>query len=86
MQWIRNKSSDTVLYGIRYFSCVSIKASNMGFNYVFPVGGVRYTQDEKYSDILVKSFRLTKPYYAEEFNNIEECEEILIKDKDLESI
>lgn len=74
MQWIRKESNNNKLIGIRYFSCASERASDMGFNYVFPVSGQKDSRYEQYCEILAKSFKLTKPVYIHEFNSIFDCE------------
>ena len=88
MQWAREKSrgSDQTpcrkLYGFRYFSCASLAASELGFNYVFPTGGEgdvdSQNQDPpKFCDILTKSFYLTKPVYIQDHQSIDDCERFL---------
>lgn len=78
MQWVRRELSEgnqkhNQLIGIRYFSCASNKASDMGFNYVFPTSG---KQDRKlpFCSVLMKAFKLTKPVFIHEFENEAECE------------
>ncbi len=45
MQWVRSEIDQSgygdynQLIGIRYFSCASVRASDIGFNYVFPTSG-----------------------------------------------
>lgn len=81
MQWARhelsvgNKKYDQLI-GIRYFSCASNKASDMGFNYVFPTSG---KQDIKlpFCSVLMKAFKMTKPVYIHEFFSVAECERFL---------
>jgi hypothetical protein len=83
MQWVRNelepRSHDDIdqLIGIRYFSCASVKASNMGFNYVFPTSGRQKSYDCPYCSVLAKAFRLTSPVYIKDFNSLHECENFL---------
>lgn len=80
MQWVRceiaaNRGEDyDHLIGIRYFSCASVKASNMGFNYVFPTSGQQKSADLPYCSVLAKAFRLTNPIYIHEYENIAMCE------------
>lgn len=80
MQWVRNEigsnKSDEYdqLVGIRYFSCASKKASNMGFNYVFPTSGQQKSADLPYCSVLAKAFRLTNPVYIHEYDNLHTCE------------
>ena len=83
MQWVRNKINMKKLMGIRYFSCASYKASEMGFNYVFPVSGENY---KNYCAILVKAFNWTLPVYIHEYETIGKCEEFLINDNNIASI
>lgn len=79
MQWIRkqNEDSGNKLYGIRYFSCSSIKASDLGFNYVFPTSGVGHEKNSNFCKTLVDSFLLTKPIYIHEFEDASDCEKYL---------
>lgn len=92
MQWVRNEigsnSNDEYdqLVGIRYFSCASIKASDMGFNYVFPTSGQQKSAELPYCAVLTKAFRLTNPVYIHEYDNLYECEYNLKKSKDFDSI
>ena len=72
--------------GIRYFSCASMKASKMGFNYVFPTSGEKMNADSQYCDVLSKTFVLTKPVYIRDFDSIEECEQELKRSTDLQEI
>lgn len=86
MQWIRsemaiNQPNDCAeLIGIRYFSCASMKASDMGFNYVFSTSGQRMSQDMPYCPVLARSFRTTIPKYVHEYESIRACELALKKD------
>jgi|GEM_PF-435333 len=77
MQWIRSQSNESNLFGIRYFSCASLLASDKGFNYVFPTSGDRLNDKYDYCNILSKSFRFSEPYYVHEFDNLERCEKFL---------
>ena len=83
MQWVRSKLCSCVdeerdqLIGIRYFSCASVKASEMGFNYVFPTSGKQKSSDLPYCSVLAKSFRLSKPVYIHEYDGIYACQEFL---------
>ena len=90
MQWVRSEMQATKkhknqLVGIRYFSCSSIRASDMGFNYVFPTSGEQ-RKDKPYCPVLTDAFRLTKPHYIHEYSNIEQCQNALINDLDVEHI
>ena len=80
MQWIRNRYERDELFGVRYFSCASARASDLGFNYVFPVSGKRYKTDSQFCDVLAKSFRLTAPKYIHEYQTWADCENELLCD------
>lgn len=90
MQWVRSeigsqqddKDEYDQLIGIRYFSCASDKASNMGFNYVFPTSGKQKSPSLPYCSVLAKSFYLSKPVYVHEFERLYECEQHLRDLKD----
>lgn len=94
MQWIRSematnnkKNTDyDHLIGIRYFSCASERASDMGFNYVFPVSGSQISSQYPYCPILANAFRLTKPCFINEYPDIISCERALINDTDIDFI
>lgn len=80
MQWVRSEmctSQDdkyNQLIGIRYFSCASVRSSDMGFNYVFPTSGKQKSAELPYCSILSKAFQLTKPQYIHEYDDIGACE------------
>ena len=88
MQWVRNEikrfghSCRNELIGIRYFSCVSEKASEMGFNYVFPTSGRQKSVDLPFCEVLAKSFQLTTPVYLHEYESVSKCERELKKSLD----
>lgn len=86
MQWVRkqNDSDENKLYGIRYFSCSSKKASDLGFNYVFPTSGKRHPRNKNFCEILAISFLLSKPVYLHDFDNIEDCETYLKNSSNIE--
>lgn len=92
MQWVRNeiciKGNDDYdkLVGIRYFSCASVKASDMGFNYVFPTSGNAKSANLPYCSVLAKAFRLTNPVYIHEYDSLSTCEWQLIKSNDLDYV
>lgn len=92
MQWVRIKGESSPhtdydqLMGIRYFSCASVKASDMGFNYVFPTSGQPLPTGLPFCSVLTHSFRLTKPVFIHEFPNIYECERFLHTDTDLNPV
>lgn len=84
MQWIRKQIGRNELMGIRYFSCASIRASELGFDYVFPVNNTKY--EEGYCSVLRESFLLTNPVYLEDYNSVGQCESCLINCIDLDKI
>lgn len=92
MQWVRNEigSSNSEEYdqlvGIRYFSCASVKASEKGFNYVFPTSGKQKSAELPYCSVLTKAFRLTNPVYIHEYDSLHSCERKLIKSNDYDFI
>ncbi len=92
MQWVRNEigsnNSDEYdqLVGIRYFSCASVKASDMGFNYVFPTSGQQKSAELPYCAVLSKSFRLTNPVYIHESDDLRTCERQLRNSNDFDFI
>ena len=80
MQWIRNWSKEhkNKLLGIRYFSCSSKKASDLGFNYVFPTSGKKHAKAKNHCKILVDSFKISVPVLIHEFDDTKSCEDYLI--------
>ncbi len=78
MQWIRSQFTGNKLIGIRYFSCASERASELGFNYVFPVSGESYANNNNYCNVLSRSLLLTAPVYLHEYDSVEACERHLI--------
>lgn len=91
MQWVRNEIAHSTrdnekLIGIRYFSCASKEASNMGFNYVFPTSGEQLCSSLPYCKVLARSFCLSKPVYIHKFNNVMECQKYLLKTRDFDFI
>ena len=92
MQWVRSELSAKQdgdynnLIGIRYFSCASVKASDMGFNYVFPTSGRQKSSELPYCAVLTKAFRLTSPVYIHEYDNISACEWKLAHSNDYDHI
>jgi hypothetical protein len=92
MQWVRNEIqySDNPDYdkliGIRYFSCASKRASDMGFNYVFPASGKQHSGQYPYCPVLMNAFRLTAPKYIHESGSVEECGNDLLLEEDFEPI
>lgn len=92
MQWVRseivmgNKEEYDQLIGIRYFSCASIRASDMGFNYVFPTSGQMKSTEQPYCAVLAKAFRVSKPVYIHEYEDVRSCEATLMRTRDLDFI
>lgn len=92
MQWVRSEINTKreedydQLIGIRYFSCASVKASDMGFNYVFPTSGQQKSSDLPYCSVLAKAFKLTVPVYIHEYEDIYRCENKLRKMRDFDFI
>lgn len=80
MQWVRDQMGRKTakpydpLVGIRYFSCASVRCSDMGFNYVFPTSGVKSASDPQFCAVLTKAFRLTEPVYTHEYDSVRDCE------------
>ena len=67
MQYVREEiKANGVQMGIRYFSCASVLASELGFNYVFPSNFEKRTADE-YCGILTRLFQLTEPIFVNEY-------------------
>lgn len=77
MQWLRNYGNDNGLMGIRYFSCASMRASNLGLNYVFPTYNTAY--ENEYCSVLQSNFELTEPVYYKDFSTFKECRVFLRK-------
>ena len=92
MQWVRSEmmkrrgNDYDQLIGIRYFSCASERASDLGFNYVFPVSGKQHSTGYPFCPVLMKAFRMTKPYYINEYDKINLCEQAMIKDRNLKYV
>lgn len=92
MQWVRSEISSQKyenydqLIGIRYFSCASVKASEMGFNYVFPTSGQQKSAKLPYCSILTRAFKLTKPVYIHEYEDIYDCQNYLKASRDYDFI
>lgn len=84
MQWVRTQSKRNSLMGIRYFSCASIRASDMGFDYVFPVNNCDY--NGKFCSVLRDAFLLTKPVFLRDYEKDGQCEEDLNDEWDLDRI
>lgn len=76
MQWIRTQCKRNHLVGLRYFSCASARASDMGFDYVFPVSNGKC--EGGYCSVLRDSFSLTEPVYLRDYKELWQCEEELL--------
>lgn len=92
MQWVRSEMSAKTtnkcdeLVGIRYFSCASDRASELGFNYVFPTSGEKRSTAYPYCSVLARAFRLTKPHYIHEYDSVYACQNYLNHLRDFEFI
>ena len=89
MQWLRNwNNNNNKLFGLRYFSCASKRASDMGFNYVFPTSGEGHRRINNYCAVLVDSFRTSIPTFIHEYESVIECENYLnhLPDADMDYI
>lgn len=69
--------TDADLIGIRYFSCASKRASDMGFDYVFPASGTQIDANTAYCRYLNSAFRMTEPAYLVDYPDAEACERYL---------
>lgn len=69
--------TDADLIGIRYFSCASKRASDMGFDYVFPTSGEQIDADTPYCPRLNSVFEMTEPAYLVDYPDAEACERYL---------
>ena len=67
MQAIRIYNENKIV-GIRYFSCSSVIASDMGFNYVFPTKMDK--KENKYCSELRSIFKMTDPVFLHEYTDI----------------
>ena len=78
LQWVRcEMEQKKELIGIRYFSCESIEASDLGYDYVFPTSGEQESDDFPYCAKLAKAFLMTEPVCIQDYPNVEACEEEL---------
>ena len=84
MQWVRIQIGRDQLMGIRYFSCASVRASDLGFDYVFPVNNTKY--EGSYCSVLRDSFLLSNPVYLKDYNSAHQCERYLIDCNDLDKM
>ncbi|MGI6671588.1 MAG: leucine-rich repeat domain-containing protein [Christensenellales bacterium] len=88
IQWVRSEHEDAVV-GIKYFSCASVHASGLGYNYVFPTIGVPHHARKTithYCARLSHRFKLTAPRFIMEYNSIADCVEVIKKDNNLNYI
>lgn len=92
MQWVRTEMSRCgqdgydQLIGIRYFSCASVRSSEMGFNYVFPTSGRQKSPQLPYCSVLTRAFKLTNPKYIHEYDSISSCQWYLSRLNDYDFI
>jgi hypothetical protein len=87
-QWVRSQNEDAVV-GIKYFSCKSVYASDLGNNYVFPTMGIPYQARKTitgYCARLSHRFKLTAPRFIMEYENISSCKKVLDEDLILDYI
>ena len=73
-QWLRGQGHGKV-FGIKYFSCACVSASEMGVNYVFPTCGdpmITKNGSEPFCPLLNEAFLLTSPEYLIEHDNVRE--------------
>lgn len=73
-QYLRNQRSEDFV-GIRYFSCYSEKASEIGMNYVFPTSGdplILKSGVKQFCPVLNEAFSFTEPEYIPEYKSLEE--------------
>jgi len=63
-----------------------VKASDMGFNYVFSTSRQQKSAELPYCSVLARAFRLTVPRYIHEYENIQTCERKLVKIKEFDFI
>lgn len=88
IQWVRSEDEDAVV-GIKYFSCASVYASTLGYNYVFPTMGAPHHARKTISDYCARlshRFKLTAPRFIMEYNSIPACVKMIIKDNSLDYI
>ena len=80
MQWVRKQVRGNELMGIRYFSCASLRAAELGYDYVFPVSNTDYAAG--YCTVLRDAFQLTEPTNLKDYGSVKECEQALIEARD----
>lgn len=84
MQWVRKQVRKNELMGIRYFSCASMRAAELGYDYVFPVCNTDYGAG--YCTVLRNAFQLTEPTNLKDYENVKKCEGALIEARDFDKI
>lgn len=72
------------LIGIRYFSCASKRAADMGFDYVFPTSGDQIDANTAYCPELNSVFKMTEPAYLVDYPDAKACEKYLCSIPDSE--
>lgn len=77
MQSVRSFNSSNSFLGVRFFSCSSEYSSELGFNYVFPTNFIN--KEEKFCSVLSDAFLLTEPVFLNEYEDVEYCEEALLR-------
>ena len=88
LQWVRSEDEDAVV-GIKYFSCVSAYASELGDNYVFPTMGTPYHARKTITDYCARlshRFKLTVPRFLMDYKPILDCIKEMEEDNNLEYI
>lgn len=73
---VRNLNVNNRVVGIRYFSCSSIRSSELGFNYVFPTSHTK-EDDGEFCLNLLRTFKSTKPLLLNEYKGVANCETAL---------
>lgn len=84
MQWVRRQIRRNELMGIRYFSCASMRAAELGYDYVFPVSNTDYAAG--YCTVLRDAFQLTEPVNLKDYDSVRECEQELKTARDFDKI
>lgn len=84
MQWVRRQVHGNELMGIRYFSCASIRAAELGYDYVFPVSNTDYAAG--YCTVLRNAFQLTEPVSLKDYDSVRGCEQELRTARDFDKI
>lgn len=79
-QWLRQEL-DAELVGIKYFSCYTEHAADIGANYCFPATGDTILRDkggeESYCPVLNEAFLLTEPVYLPNYGSEQAVQDAL---------